>query len=406
MISMQRPLHIVFCSHPAEWVMLNMVDTLRGMNADISVFDWGKDFSFYDTNWNDIQRKKMNEGLLEHVMTEHKKSPVDLLITYFWRRHTDGKVIDAIRDMGVKCINFGCNNMHQFRLQKPLIGHYDHHWVTEAAAVEKFTGEGASAVRVQQGANPKHYFPLDLPREYDMTFTGSCYGDRLDIFNKVALAGIGFHVFGQRWSSKRSFQGIIGEQLVPYRVFYKYEGAGLGLGLEELKIQVLETEHLVRRLGGVGFGEFPGMIASNSQLLHNGLSFEDMVRLFSRSKISMNFSACGNPSEMRHGRLVQVKLRDFEAPMSGALLFTEHQEELREFFEVGKEIVCYNDVDDLIEKARLYLKEPGEADKIRVAARARSLRDHTWENRFEELFSKLKLGYSRKSAAQASRTAS
>jgi spore maturation protein CgeB len=116
-----------------------------------------------------------------------------------------------------------------------------------------------------------------------------------------------------------------------------------------------------------------------------------MVRLFSESRVSMGFSACGSPSDMRKGRLVQIKLRDFEAPMSGALLFTEYQDELKEFFDIGKEIVCYHDAEDLIEKAKHFLAEPEEAERIRAAARARSLRDHTWRKRFEELFAKLKL---------------
>jgi spore maturation protein CgeB len=389
--TMPGPLRLVFSSHPAEWVQLNMFDTLREMGVDLIVHDWGKDYNFHGTDWMEVQRTRLNQDLLQLVQREHKKAPIDLLITYYWGRHTDGKVIDAIRDLGIRCVNFGCNNLHQFHIVKPLIGHYDYHWVTERDAVKMFTDAGGAAVRVQQGANPKHYFPVKVERKYDMTFTGSCYGDRIDIFSKIARAGLDFHVFGFRWRDKRSFHRVIGEQLVPWRVFHKYQGVGLENGKEELTRQCLETEHLVRRLGGLGYERFPGMVPAFSPLLHPSIPFQDMVRLFSESKISMGFSACGSPSDMRKGRLVQVKLRDFEAPMSGALLFTEYQEELKEFFEIGKEIVCYHDGEDLIEKAKHFLSEPEEAERIRVAARARSLRDHTWKKRFEELFTKLKL---------------
>ncbi len=388
---MPERLRIVFSSHPAEWVDRNMVDTLREMNVDLSVYDWREGYDFYSPEWQSSQRKRMNQGLLKFVEDRSRKAPVDLLITYFWRHHTDGKVIDKIRDMGVRCVNFGCNNLHQFHLVKPLIGHYDYHWVTERDAVKLFTDAGGAAVRVQMGANPKYYFPVDTAKIYDMSFTGSCYGERSDVFDKVARAGIAFHVFGFRWGSKRSFHRIIGEQLIPWRVLYKYEGAGLEAGREELIRQVLETEHLVRRLGGIGFEKWPAHHPEFLPLLHGPIPFKDMVRLFSESRISMNFSACGNPSDMRKGRLVQVKLRDFEAPMSGAVLFTEYQDELKEFYEIDKEIVCYHDVPDLIEKAKRLLAEPDEAARIGAAARARSLRDHTWQNRFQELFSKLKL---------------
>ncbi len=368
-----------------------MVDSLRGMGVNLAVYDWRESYDFYSSDWIASQRRKMNQGLLELVKKEHKKTPVDLLMTYFWRRHIDCRIIEEIRGMGIRCVNFGCNNLHQFHLVKPLIGHYDYHWVTERDAVKLFTDAGGAAVRVQLGANPKYYSPIDVKKRYDMTFTGSCYGERSGVFNKIARAGIDLHVFGFRWNSKRSFHRIMGEQLIPWRIFNKYQGVGLATGKEELIRQLLETEHLVRRLGGIGFEKWPANYPEFRPLLHESVSFEQMVRLFSESRISLNFSACGNPSDMRKGRLVQVKLRDFEAPMSGGLLFTEYQDELSEFFNIDKEIVCYHDTADLIEKAKHFLAEPEEAGAISIAGRARSLRNHTWQKRFQELFSKLKL---------------
>jgi len=368
-----------------------MVDTLREMGVDLVLHDWSERFDFYASDWNTVQKRKMNEELLRLVEQAHRESPVDLLITYFWRRHIDGRIIDRIRDMGICCVNFGCNNLHQFHLVRELIGHYDYHWVTERAAVQMFSDAGGAPVRVQLAANPRWYYPMEVPVKYGLSFTGSCYGERVDYFTKLARAGLDFHVFGSRWKARRSFHRIIGEQLIPWRLFFKYETKGLREGFSELKRQAWEVSHLVRRLGALGIAGFPGNSGDFSSLLHDPLPFEAMVRLFSESRISVNFSACGGPWDMPNGRLVQIKLRDFEGPMSGALFFTEYQEELKEFYEIGKEIVCYHDADDLLEKARYYLREPEEGQRIRKAARARSLRDHTWARRFEQLFSDLKL---------------
>ena len=382
---------MVFSSHPDMWVRLNIVDTLRDMGVDLVFHDWGERFDFYAADWNTVQRRKMNEELLKTVEQAHRESPVDLLITYYWRRHIDGKVIDKIRDMGICCVNFGCNDLHQFHLVKELIGHYDYHWVSERDAVRMFSDAGGAPVRVQLAANPKWYFPVVAPLKYDLSFTGSCYGERIDYFSKLAKAGLEFHVFGSRWSAKRSFPRIVGEQLIPWRILFKYETKGVKEGFSELKRQAWEVSCLVRRLGGLGAARFPGNTGSHQSLLHGPLKFDEMVRLFSESRISMNFSACGARWDMPKGRLVQIKLRDFEGPMSGALFFTEYQDELKEFYEIGKEIVCYHDPDDLVEKAKFYLREPEEGLRIRKAARERCLRDHTWEKRFEELFSKLKM---------------
>jgi spore maturation protein CgeB len=78
--------------------------------------------------------------------------------------------------------------------------------------------------------------------------------------------------------------------------------------------------------------------------------------------------------------------------MSGAFYMTEYQEEIEEFFEIGKEIVCFTDPDDLVEKCRYYLAHPDEREAIRLAGLERARRDHTWQKRFSDLFADLGLG--------------
>jgi spore maturation protein CgeB len=112
--------------------------------------------------------------------------------------------------------------------------------------------------------------------------------------------------------------------------------------------------------------------------------------MYSRSKISLGFSACG---ETHRGpeRILQIRLRDFEAPMSGAFYMTEYMEELEEFYDIGKEIVCYHGKEDLAAKIDYYLRNDAEREAIRSAGQQRCLRDHTWQNRFALAFQKIGL---------------
>ncbi|MDG6026554.1 MAG: glycosyltransferase family 1 protein [Candidatus Brocadia sp.] len=55
-------------------------------------------------------------------------------------------------------------------------------------------------------------------------------------------------------------------------------------------------------------------------------------------------------------------------------------------YEVGKEIVPYKNKVDCAKKIKWLLASPKEATKIREAGRKRTLRDHTREKRFEEVF--------------------
>ena len=67
------------------------------------------------------------------------------------------------------------------------------------------------------------------------------------------------------------------------------------------------------------------------------------------------------------------------------------------YYKDGKEIVFYKDDAEFIDKAKFYLddKRANERASIRNAARARSLREHTWWMRFTKIFDILNIAYER-----------
>ena len=78
-------------------------------------------------------------------------------------------------------------------------------------------------------------------------------------------------------------------------------------------------------------------------------------------------------------------MRLYEATGVGALLLTEAAPNLAGIFEPGVEIVTYTDADELVEKARHYLEHDDERAAIAAAGQARTLREHTYEQRTREL---------------------
>jgi spore maturation protein CgeB len=111
------------------------------------------------------------------------------------------------------------------------------------------------------------------------------------------------------------------------------------------------------------------------------LTQEEMTRLYSRSRINLGFSGVGHSK-----KLMCLKGRDFEVPMSGGLYLTQDNPELSFVYEIGKEILVYRTSDDCAEKISYILKNPDIAAQIRAAGRKRALRDHSWEKRFEKVF--------------------
>ncbi len=110
------------------------------------------------------------------------------------------------------------------------------------------------------------------------------------------------------------------------------------------------------------------------------LPFHQMVRLFSRSKINLNLSN----ASMMTGQ--QIKGRNFEIPGAGGFLLSGPADGLGDYYEDGREIVTFNDVDDLADKARYYLAHDAERERIARNGYERTLAEHTWPHRFDQIF--------------------
>jgi spore maturation protein CgeB len=81
-----------------------------------------------------------------------------------------------------------------------------------------------------------------------------------------------------------------------------------------------------------------------------------------------------------------LHLREFEAPMSGALYCTGYMDELAELFEPDKEVLVYRNQHELLDKVRYYLAHPDLAEQVRQAGKKRALAEHTYAIRFRQLF--------------------
>jgi len=110
------------------------------------------------------------------------------------------------------------------------------------------------------------------------------------------------------------------------------------------------------------------------------IPFHQMVRLFTRSKINLNLS---NSSTLI-GQ--QIKGRNFEIPGTRNFLLTSNAENLSEYYEDGKEIVIFDTDEELADKATYYLKNENERNKIAENGYKRTLAEHTWYHRLDEIF--------------------
>lgn len=111
------------------------------------------------------------------------------------------------------------------------------------------------------------------------------------------------------------------------------------------------------------------------------LDFPDMAKVLNRSKISINFSKGADGKS-------HIKCRLFEIAASNTLPLCEYADGIEKYYELGKEIVTFNTVEEMREQINYYLRHDIERTQIAKAAYERTLKDHIWQNRLKPIFKK------------------
>ena len=300
-------------------------------------------------------RASMGTALLEQITAAHKAAPVTLFFSYFYDACVEPGIIDAIRALEITAVNWYCNGSYQLDLVREISPHYSWCLVPEKNRLADYRAMGARPLYCQEAANPRVYKPSGLPIDLPVTFAGQAYGERPALVRLLSDHGVDIRVWGPGWEYH-----IDRPPRNPLR-------------------------RIARRLA-----KPDGAIRLPREIVGGVLSDRQLVETYSRSRINLGFATCGE-THLAGERITQIRLRDFEVPMSGGFYLAEYTEELEEFFDIGREIACHHGREDLVEKVRYYLEHDSEREAIRRAGHERCLRDHTWRRRFETAFAEMGL---------------
>jgi len=369
----------------------NLYMPLVDLGHDVVEFQYDLRKTFRNVNLADpIQRAfikknrpKVSRELLHQIRSAHTIKPVDLFFSYFYDACILPEAIDEIKAMGIKTVNWYCNGSYQLHLVSEIAPHYDWCLVPEKFRLKDYVAMGARPIYCQEAANPNIYKPYDLAVEFDVTFVGQAYGDRPVYINYLLEQGIDVRVWGWGWHNFSTEAKAPRWSSLPRRSLL-----GTRLLMGESGRQVLRQYFHRQPPENIRNTEPRAVLPAS--IIGGALSDLELIQMYSRSKINLGFSSCGDTHNTGE-RILQVRLRDFEVPMSGGFYIVEHMEELEEFFNIGKETVCYTDKEDLAEKIKYYLKHDDERECIRKAGHERCLRDHSWHKRFQMAFKEMGL---------------
>jgi hypothetical protein len=110
------------------------------------------------------------------------------------------------------------------------------------------------------------------------------------------------------------------------------------------------------------YGKWSKQYRSNPALKKHvrarGVWGEALLRVYNTARIVLNIT------NWDPARYVALNQRVFDVPATGAFLLTDYSPELEEHYEIGKEIACFGDADELRDKARYFLAHEAERDAV------------------------------------------
>ena len=87
--------------------------------------------------------------------------------------------------------------------------------------------------------------------------------------------------------------------------------------------------------------------------------------------------------------------RILDVPATGSFVITDYREQMENMFDIGEEIICYKNNEEIPDLIRHYLNHGKEREAIVRKGRERVLKCHTWTHRMSEILSVMKEWYGR-----------
>lgn len=305
----------------------NFYQSLKQMGHEVELFDYMGEIQF-------LGKEEMNQKLLARVQ---EWQPTVTLFSLYTDQF-EPAVVEQLREY-TRTLCFFHDDTWRVEYSRFWAQHFDFFTSPDLYGEMKYREIGLSnSIYFPFGCNEKIFRKLDVQKKYDVSFVGGWHPHREWLIERIRKAGIKVEVVGHRWPK----------------------------------------------------GE---------------IDQEGMVRLFNESRINLNLSnsaswdlryLASSPwaliNRLRSKKNIeQMKARMFEVNGCGAFQLTYFVEGLAHCYEIDREIGAYADADDLVEKVKFYLAHEELRESIAEAGYKRTLKEHTFAQRFQTVFKRMGL---------------
>lgn len=308
---------------------------------------------------------------------------IDLFLAYLYPNQVDVSAVQAIRDLGVPCVNFFCDNLRELRRVPATYRPFDLHWVPEKGALPMYQRAGLPHLNAPMPAwiEPR-LRTSEHPETYGPTFIGSADSVRVPFLAEAAALGARFTVRGRGWTGEPAPRSPTVPAAAPLSL-------GRRLGYQWAFLREHGLAAWIRRNTPPPKGPAPVLPASH--IAPDGW-VDDYFAVTQQSSIVIGLNRYPSFHFPADHPGTYSRLRDLEAPMLGACYLTEWAEGLDDLYELGTEIETFRDAPELKAKIEQLLADPERRRRMRRAGQRRALADHTVGRTIARIAERLGLG--------------
>ena len=309
---------------------------LKAMGVDVILFD-------YVTRWQVVGQEQMNKELLQAVLAEMP----DLVLVSLYTDQFIPEVLDAI-----KCHTISVYYAYDDMWRTEFVDHWAPHftWVTTSyiKGVENMRARGHSnGIYLSLACCHYAYVKKDLPKIYDISFVGMKHPHRQWLVRHLEKSGLRVRVWGRGWGDP---------------IWARHSKKGR-----------IPLETLVDII--------------NQSKINLNLSNETSWDV--RYLLSSPWAIWNTLRSKKH--FAPVNLRVFEINSCGGFQLVPYMEGLEKRYDIGNELVTFSNPEQLVERVRYYLNHEDEREVIAQRGYEHTLREHTLEQRFRQLFAAIGL---------------
>jgi len=356
----------------SEIMFYNILNSLKSMGHEVILLDFKKEWTNLSSS-NDEKKKIELTDLILKKFNEQPNGFYNLFLSFLSDQYVTS---DLYKELKGKClsVNWSCNS-HQFEdLHKEISQEADLNTYITLDHKGLYDSVNAESYWMPMAANP-NFYKNNLNKDIDISFIGTAYYRRPYYIWRLLQSGHDIDISGVAWNFDKNFLNFLRIYIYPSVIAFSKDSNKLHLIENNTRVNIIR---LINKHWSVG----------------GPLSDNEYTDKLSRSYMTLNFpEARNNHNFMDPNMIWGVNFRDFEAPMSGALLITQFSKELEYFYEDGKEVISFNNEHELLDKVNFYTKNKKSGESIAKSGYERAIKDHTWESRFRDLFIHLEINF-------------